>query len=55
MSQQNTGDESNPVHFSVNEISRRRPPKRFQAGFAFPRSSEMPGKAAPCPLSVQNG
>jgi hypothetical protein len=55
MDQQNTGGESNPVHFSVNGISRRLSSKRFQPGFALPRISEMPGKAALCPLSVQKG
>jgi hypothetical protein len=30
-------------------------PKRFDGGFALPRSSEMPEKAAPCPLSAQKG
>jgi hypothetical protein len=55
MDQQNTGGESNPVHFSVNGITRWRSPLPLQQGFALPRIGGMPGKAAPCPLSVQKG
>jgi hypothetical protein len=48
-SQQNTGGESNPAHFSMNRISPR--PRRER--FAVPGRSEIPVKAAVCPLSVQ--
>jgi hypothetical protein len=33
MSQQNTGGESNPAHFSVNGVSRRPSPEQFREGF----------------------
>ncbi|MGH6708318.1 MAG: hypothetical protein ACREEK_05045 [Bradyrhizobium sp.] len=53
--QQNTGGESNPAHFSVIRISGDVLGCHSQHGFALPRSSEMPVKAASCPLSVQSG
>jgi hypothetical protein len=53
--QQNTGRESNPVHFSVNVISRRHSLTRFRQGFVLLGISKVPGKAALCPLSAQKG
>jgi hypothetical protein len=55
MSQQNTGGESNPAHFSVNGVSRRPSSKHFREGFSRSRIDKVPGKAALCPLSAQKG
>jgi hypothetical protein len=51
--QQNTGGESGPAHFSVIRISGSVLGHHSEHGFARPRISEVPVKAASCPLSVQ--
>jgi hypothetical protein len=53
--QQNTGGESGPAHFSVIRIPGSVVGYHSEHGFALPRISEMPVKAASCPLSVQRG